>query len=38
MRDDRCEPLCLDLPLAEDIRLQLDKAAIAEIAARQGAG
>ena len=34
MRDDRCEPLCLDLPLAEDIRLQLDKASIAEIAAR----
>jgi ArsR family transcriptional regulator, lead/cadmium/zinc/bismuth-responsive transcriptional repressor len=32
--DDRCDLLCLDLPRAEDIRRQLDEAAIAEIAAR----
>ena len=34
MPDDRCDLLCLDLPRAEDIRRQLDEAAIADAAAR----
>ena len=34
MADDRCDLLCLDLPRAEDIRRQLDDAAIADAAAR----
>ena len=34
MGDDRCDLLCLDLPLAEQIRGHLDQATIAEIAAR----
>ena len=34
MSDDRCDLLCLDLPLAEQIRQHLNEAAIAEAAAR----
>ena len=34
MSDDRCDLLCLDLPLAEEIRQHLNEAAIAEAAAR----
>jgi ArsR family transcriptional regulator, lead/cadmium/zinc/bismuth-responsive transcriptional repressor len=32
--DDRCDPPCLDLPRAEDIRQHLNQAAIADAAAR----
>jgi DNA-binding transcriptional ArsR family regulator len=34
MSDDRCDPLCLDLPRAENIRQHLDETAIADAAAR----
>lgn len=37
MAQDRCDLLCLDLPKAEEIRLQLDASAIAGAAARAGA-